>query len=487
MPMILTIRHLSGSLSGRSQRIVMQEGQALRLGRSPENDIKLSDGDDSVSGVHAELFLEGGRLFVEDKRSANGTFVNGAACPPFQRVAVPEGSRLRLAQQGPEMQITTEPAPVRDAGPAAAATASAATAPPKEAVGRTTMLREIDRARQEERDVVLGQVAAAKKSTGLWVTLGLMLVLLLAAGGIAGGVWWNHRQANRAEETLRATIAQRDAEADKAKTLWADVNKRVSPAVVHIRCRYRLRGSFAVDSRRSVVLEVKGAAIGQGEVAGSGVLIRPGLILTALHVAQPWKVVIKDWDTLEESVKSEYDLLDVQFPGQQPINASFVAGSAQHDLALLQVQVTDAPTVQLGGSNADIKVTDKIATIGYPGALGQYFVPVRNLSGFGEELRAVTMVVPTFTEGTVSQPLTGVGDASHYVFFNAAIEPGNSGGPMLNEHGQLIGIVSQQFLRSGPSLHILGKEFPTLLPSNVGNMAVSLDDVHDFLQKHGIS
>ncbi|HEX6864899.1 MAG TPA: FHA domain-containing protein, partial [Thermoanaerobaculia bacterium] len=178
MSTILTIRHLSGSLSGKSQRIALQEGQVLRLGRAPENDIKFSDAaDDAVSGMHAELSLQGGRLFIEDKRSSNGTFVNGAPCPSFQKVTVPDGSRIRLAKEGPEMQVTAEAAPtVAAPPPSATATGPGSTAvqPPKETVGRATMLREIDRARQEERDVMVGEVAKSKKSTGLFVTLGLV-------------------------------------------------------------------------------------------------------------------------------------------------------------------------------------------------------------------------------------------------------------------------------------------------------------------------
>ena len=101
MSTILTIRHLSGSLSGKSQRIALQEGQILRLGRASESDVKFSDtADDSVSSHHAELKLEGGRLLIEDKRSANGTSINGAPLPPFQKVAVPDGSRVRLGRLG---------------------------------------------------------------------------------------------------------------------------------------------------------------------------------------------------------------------------------------------------------------------------------------------------------------------------------------------------------------------------------------------------
>jgi S1-C subfamily serine protease len=490
--MILTIRHLSGSLSGKSQRVALQEGQALRLGRGAESDIKFSDaGDDSVSTLHAELSLEEGRLYLEDKRSSNGTFLNGAQCPPFQKVAIPDGSRIRLAKAGPEMQVTAEPARA-SAAPASTAASTGAVATtgtavqPKESVGRGTLLREIDRARQEERDVMAGEVAKAKKSTGAWLGIGLALVLLLAGGGIGGAIWWNHDRAAKDKAEFDKKIADRDAMTAKEKGRWEEIQRSVSPSVAHIRCTYRLRVPIPVDSRSSIVVEARGSGLG-GSVQGSGVLIRPGLILTALHVVQPWRVALRDWEKLEEQgVTADYDLLDVQYPGQQPIVATVVAGSPQHDLALLQVQTTTATPVRMGRANSDVKVTDRIAIVGYPGDLGQYFVPVRNLAGFGAQVRALTEVIPTFLQGSVAQPLTATGETSHYIVFDASIEPGNSGGPVLNENGELIGIVSQQFQRAGQPVRILGQEFPTLLPMESGSMAVSPDDINEFLRKHGI-
>lgn len=467
MSMILTIRHLGGSLSGKSQRVALQEGQTVRLGRAAESEIKFSDtADDGVSGLHAELSLEGGRLFVEDKRSSNGTFVNGSPCPPLQKVAVPEGARLRLGQQGPEMQV-----------------AAAAAAPPpaaKESVGRATLLREIDKARQEERNVVAGEIAETRRRSGLWAGGGLVVALLLAAGGIGGAAWWNHQKSER----LAADLAVQKSTLDQEKNPWPAVEAAVSPAVVSVRCQYRLRRPVPVSEQQALVVEDL-----WGGGGGSGVLIKPGLILTALHVVEPWKFVIPEWDDVVEkfAMRAEYDVLEVQFPGQQPLKASVVAVSSEHDLAILQVQPTGAGPVPLSQTNADVKVTEEIAILGYPGNLGQYQVQVQNVTGFGGPMREITEVTPTFIQGTVAQPLTGDGDASHHLAFNAAIEPGNSGGPVVNRRGQVIGIVSFQFNRSGPPINILGEEVATQLPSQVGSRAVSPDDIQSFLHRHGFA
>lgn len=494
MSTILTIRHLSGSLSGKSQRVALQEGQVLRLGRAPENDIKFSDAaDDAVSGMHAELSLQGGRLFIEDKKSSNGTFVNGAPCPPFQKVAVPDGSRIRLAKEGPEMQVTAEAAPaVAAPPPSVTATGPGGTAvqPPKEEVGRATMLREIDRARQEERDVMVGELSKTKKKTGLFMTLGLVAVLLLAAGGIGGAMWWSKKKTDTEKAALETKLGEQQAALQREMNVWPDVEAKVRPAVVHIQCRYRVRRPMAMNETGTAALMVDEFG---GHVTGSGVQIRPGLILTALHVVEPWKFAIAEWEKLTQSanplqsLKPEYDLLEVQFPGQQPLKASLVAGSQKQDLALLQVQQTIAPAVPVGKTNADVKVTDEIAILGYPGGLGQFLQMVRNMSGTGSEIRRVKEVNPTFIRGTVTQPLDVVelDDTAHYLFFDASIEPGSSGGPVVNRNGELIGIVSLQFQRQG-EVEILGKKYPTLEPMAAGSVAVTPDDIMDFLRKSGI-
>ena len=209
----------------------------------------------------------------------------------------------------------------------------------------------------------------------------------------------------------------------------------------------------------------------------------------ALHVVEPWKFVLPGWEGVVErfAVRPEYDVLEVQFPGQQPLKASVVAVSAEHDLAILQVQQTGASAVPLGQTNAEVKVTDEIAVLGYPGNLGQYQVQVQNVTGFGEATREITEVTPSFIQGTVAQPLTASGEGSHHLVFTAAIEPGNSGGPVVNRQGQVIGIVSFQFDRTGPPITILGEEIPTQLPAQAGSRAVSPDDIQSFLRQHGFA
>ncbi|HKV12903.1 MAG TPA: trypsin-like peptidase domain-containing protein [Thermoanaerobaculia bacterium] len=342
----------------------------------------------------------------------------------------------------------------------------AGTAPmPQEPAGRETYLQEIDRSRQEERDSQAGERAKSRKSMGLLMTVGLLAILLPAAGGI-GSAWWAQRKAEAERAALEAKLAEQRAALEKETNLWARVEKQVSPMVARIECRYRLHPS----------LEDLG-----GYVEGSGVQIRPGLILTALHVVEPWRFVIPSWNEIAETsaLKPEYDFLEVQFPGQQPLQASVIAVSTEQGLALLRVEVAKMAPVPLARANSDVRVTDSIAILGYPGSPKEYQIPARNVSGFGGEFREVN---PTFLRGTVAQPLSGT---SRSLVFDAAVEPGTGGGPVVNRRGEIIGIVTLRFDEPGLPIEILGQKVATRLPSPAGHQAVSPDGIRTFLRRHG--
>ena len=64
----------------------------VSIGRTPENKIVISHAQ--VSSHHAQLVRQGDQLFIEDLKSANGTFVRGQRLAPGQRVPVQNGERV---------------------------------------------------------------------------------------------------------------------------------------------------------------------------------------------------------------------------------------------------------------------------------------------------------------------------------------------------------------------------------------------------------
>jgi S1-C subfamily serine protease len=195
-----------------------------------------------------------------------------------------------------------------------------------------------------------------------------------------------------------------------------DVFRRVRPAVVVIATRQK---ELAPEGRRGFV-DMQGL--------GSGVVISDaGQVLTAAHVVQ----------TAEQIV--------VSFSESVVVPARVVASSLASDVALLQLETVPPGLVaaRLGDSNR-VEIGDPVFVVGHP---------------FGLDYTLTTGVLsarrrPKKTAGTMTL---------REVFqTDAAVNQGNSGGPMFNMQGEVVGIVSALVSKSGG---FEGLGFAT--PSNV--------------------
>jgi S1-C subfamily serine protease len=98
--MNLVILHLEGSKKDRTETF---KKARLRVGRDPGNDIVFDPYvDRDASGFHAELFEEGGRLWMRDLGSTNGTYINGDRTVKRE---VKKGDVLGFGKQGPVIRI----------------------------------------------------------------------------------------------------------------------------------------------------------------------------------------------------------------------------------------------------------------------------------------------------------------------------------------------------------------------------------------------
>ncbi len=96
-------------------RLEPSAGASKSIGRTPDNDIQIPH--PQVSSKHAVLHMSGGQLFLEDKSSANGTFVKGQRLAPGQRVAVTNGEKvfigpmpLLIQVEGQKVEVVVEDA-----------------------------------------------------------------------------------------------------------------------------------------------------------------------------------------------------------------------------------------------------------------------------------------------------------------------------------------------------------------------------------------
>jgi serine protease Do len=185
---------------------------------------------------------------------------------------------------------------------------------------------------------------------------------------------------------------------------------------------------------------------------GSGfILSSNGYIVTNNHVVENARQVV------------------VRLPDRQEFDAEVVGTDPRSDLAVLKIEATRLPTLELA-ANDDVKVGQWVLAIGSPFSL-DFSVTAGIVSALGRSL-------PTES-----------GD--NYVPFiqtDVAINPGNSGGPLFNLDGDVIGVNSQIFTRSGGSIglsfaipvSVVRNVFTQIKESGVverGWLGVSIQDV----------
>jgi serine protease Do len=162
---------------------------------------------------------------------------------------------------------------------------------------------------------------------------------------------------------------------------------------------------------------------------GTGFFISPdGYILTNNHIVEKAEKV-----TVNTVQGKEYE-------------AKVVGTDSMTDIALLKIEAKDMPFAELGDS-AQMKVGEWVLAIGNPYGLDH-----------------------TVTAGIVSAKGRDLGDSSTYQDFiqtDAAINRGNSGGPLINLKGEVIGITSNIFTPTGGNIGI-----GFAIPSNMARKVV---------------
>jgi S1-C subfamily serine protease len=167
-----------------------------------------------------------------------------------------------------------------------------------------------------------------------------------------------------------------------------------------------------------------------GHVQGTGVLARPdGTILTAAHVVHRAKHIV------------------VHCPGRKETVARMDSITRNLDLAVIKTGLTNTAYLSLAPARS-ARVGEQVFTIGFP-------------------VSALLGSEPKLTEGTVSS-LSGFASESSYLQITVPIQPGNSGGPLVNALGQIVGIV----VASVPDLPFL---FTTGAVAQNVNYAVKAD------------
>lgn len=191
--------------------------------------------------------------------------------------------------------------------------------------------------------------------------------------------------------------------------------------------------------------------------SGTGFYINSEYILTNAHV-----VCSND---ISSSQCNKYDELRIPF---QRVD-SIVAIDKDVDLALLRVGSDAKGDFIAKFRDTNIQLTEKTAMFGYPLSLS-------TLSFSGN-----------FTEGIVSGLSGPINDpqASNLFQHTAPIQPGNSGGPVLDETGNVIGVVVSN-LREFEALPISNDSYDIINVAQNINFAINLNTIKEFLKKEKV-
>ena len=269
----------------------------------------------------------------------------------------------------------------------------------------------------------------SKESGKVRYAYGVAMALLL--GGTAFSLATGQAGAQVAQNAP-AAMAPRGAPGS-----FADLAARLQPAVVNISTRQRVPVRTQTDPfeeffRRFDPTIPPGGGGGGGGGApgrtreagslGSGFIISPdGYIVTNNHLIQG------------AGGTGTVDTVTVTTTDRREYTARIVGRDASSDLAVLKIDARNLPYVQWGDSTK-ARVGDWIVAIGNPYGLGG-----------------------TVTAGIISalhRGITGVGAYDRYIQTDASINMGNSGGPMFDLNGNVIGINSALISPTGASVGI---------------------------------
>jgi serine protease Do len=210
---------------------------------------------------------------------------------------------------------------------------------------------------------------------------------------------------------------------------FADLVDKAGPAVVNIRTTERVRlgqGGAAGDEEMQEFLRrffggqipPRGGRRGSPQQAqpeeevqrgvGSGFIISDdGFIMTNAHVVEG------------------ADEVTVTLTDRREFKAKVLGADRRSDVALLKVEARNLPSLRIGDSN-HIRVGEWVIAIGSP----------FNLEN-------------TVTAGIISAKARDTGEYLPLIQSDVAVNPGNSGGPLINMRGEVIGINSQIATLSG--------------------------------------
>ena len=208
-----------------------------------------------------------------------------------------------------------------------------------------------------------------------------------------------------AQETAQAPLAGNAAVAPSAATIQ-DLAARVKPALV----RLRIIGSSTDEGRES-----RSVSFGSGSLISSD-----GYIVTNHHVA------------------GEARSIYVTLSDKREVEGRLIGTDVLSDLAIVKIEGSNYPTIPWG-DDSTLRVGDPILAFGSPLAISQSVT-----AGIVSNLELIL-----FNSDAVTLDDEDTGSIVRWIAHDAPIYPGNSGGPLINSRGEMVGVNEIEFGLSG--------------------------------------
>jgi S1-C subfamily serine protease/pSer/pThr/pTyr-binding forkhead associated (FHA) protein len=424
--MRIELRILSGARAGQTE---VFDQPTILIGRKPSSDLRFDTHLDlDVSAMHGEILERGGRFYVADHRSTNGTFVNGQ--PVKAETEIKDGDLIAFGENGPTVEVRAKGDPTGKTRAIPRTGPSKMVKPPVHSNMST-----------HERVAV-----AVKEQTRGMKTMLVGSMIGLGALAIAA-YWFGHKEASLQVAELTRLVAQTDSTTNALRirtrardTSFANALRRHSDSLRTKVQTTAARGDETELAALKLELE-KSRATQQGlatldfssipakndnaiaflvsELDGTlyggtaFAVTRSGLMVTNAH-------------NVRSATGAAPTRLEIQFANtatRLPARVVKVSEDSTEDLALIQIvgKGGDYPTVAGVSGSGDVKVGSPLVTIGFPLSLG--------LAQQGN------IVKTTLVAGPASKHIPTLLQVDSYGTH------GSSGAPVFDIRGYVVGVV----------------------------------------------
>ncbi len=285
-----------------------------------------------------------------------------------------------------------------------------------------------------------------RRPLGAGAIAAICIVCALVAGLFGSGITYLATNGGSGDETARVESADDTASSSTDSTAVLELTSvsSSSTSVSTATAVYELATQQVVGITTEITYNVFGQATSTS-VSGSGFIIsEDGYILTNYHV-------------IEDAYEGGYEITVMMYD-ETEYTAEIIGFDEDSDIAVLKIDATGLNAAELGDSD-ELVVGEEIYAVGNP---------------LGELTYTMTSGIVSATNRTIT---TEEGVAMNMFQIDAAVNSGNSGGPVYNTSGQVIGIVTAKYSDTG--VEGLGFAIPINEAIHIANQILTYGYVTD--------